>query len=148
MSKDTKKTAGGNKPAKASKSAAPKAAPKKSAPKQAAPAKAAQRPAAVQKKPAAKPSASAPRKPKQPTTISVQANIGFGNQLFIRGEGPGLSWDRGVPMECQGADQWHWSVNGASRPFAFKLLINDQLWSHGENEAARPGEKIVVQPAF
>jgi len=32
------------------------------------------------------------------TRLLVTAYIGIGNKLFLRGEGPGLSWDEGVPL--------------------------------------------------
>ena len=32
------------------------------------------------------------------TRLIVTAYIGIGNRLFIRGEGPGLSWDKGIPL--------------------------------------------------
>src|SRR5262245_18623488 len=52
--------------------------------------------------PAVKPVASKPVL----TTITARYDVGFGNSLFIRGEGPGLSWDQGITMECLGNDLW------------------------------------------
>ena len=34
------------------------------------------------------------------TTITALVDVGFGNTLYLRGEGPGLSWEKGVPMKC------------------------------------------------
>ncbi len=49
--------------------------------------------------------------PASPVPAIVEANVdvGFGNTLFIRGEGPGLSWEHGTPMRCAGASTWEWS---------------------------------------
>src|SRR5436190_23621179 len=63
------------------------------------------------------------------TFISAQIDIGFGNHLYIRGEGPGLSWDHGIPMDCTGAGLWTTSIKRASVPFVFKVLVNDLSWS-------------------
>jgi hypothetical protein len=30
------------------------------------------------------------------TTIEAKIDVGFGNNLFVRGEGPGLSWEKGT----------------------------------------------------
>src|SRR5579872_4703866 len=67
------------------------------------------------------------------TTVAVKVDIGFGNTLFIRGEGAGLSWDKGQPLDCIDSSTWIWSHRPASEPVTFKLLINDQLWCRGEN---------------
>jgi hypothetical protein len=82
------------------------------------------------------------------TSISARIDVGFGNQLFIRGEGPGLSWDKGAAMECTGDDQWTFVLGESSRPFAFKFLINDQDWSVGEDYSATPGATLLLTPTF
>lgn len=129
-------------PASAKKAAAPK---KKvaTAKKAAEPAKPA--PAMKPSANAAKPSA---RQPESATTISAKTDIGFGNMLYIRGEGPGLSWTRGVPMDCVAADEWTWSTKSANSPFSCKVLINDEIWSTGEDFVVPPGERLVCYPSF
>lgn len=140
-------SASSQKPAKTAKIASAKPEAKKKA----APAKA--RPAAVQaaktpaKKAASKPAPKAAGS-RTPTTIVVDANVGFGNQLFLRGEGAGLSWDHGIPMTCRDSSHWEWTAAGAKEPVTFKILINDQLWSQGENLEVGPGETKVVHPEF
>ncbi len=103
---------------------------------------------AAPKAAAAKPRAVRSRKPAATTSIIARYDVGFGNQLFIRGEGPGLSWDRGIPMECRGADEWRWSSAAATQPFPFKLLINDHHWSEAENAVAEPGKTTEISPVF
>jgi hypothetical protein len=60
------------------------------------------------------------------TRLLVTAYIGIGNRLFIRGEGPGLSWDEGVPLQFVSIGKWRWETNEASAPIQFKLYKNDQ----------------------
>ena len=74
--------------------------------------------------------------------------FGFGNSLYLRGEGPGLSWDRGVLMECTGDDRWTYTVGESIRPVVFKFLINDMTWSNGEDYTAKPGSTTVCTPQF
>lgn len=85
---------------------------------------------------------------KKPTTVVAQVDVGFGNRLFIRGDGPGLSWDRGTLMECVEADRWEWSSEKVAKIFACKLVLNDELWSQGENIEVLPGEVKVTRPEF
>jgi hypothetical protein len=82
------------------------------------------------------------------TTILAQIDVGFGNQLFIRGEGPGLSWEQGAPMTCVGDDRWAFTVGGASKPVVFKFLLNDRSWSAGEDYSVAPGATVVLTPTF
>ncbi len=82
------------------------------------------------------------------TFISAQIDIGFGNHLYIRGDGPGLSWDLGLPMDCVGAGLWTISVKNAASPVVFKLLVNDLSWSSGNDYTAEPGQSLTIIPAF
>lgn len=82
------------------------------------------------------------------TTIQARVDVGFGNQLFVRGEGPGLSWDRGLPAQNTGADVWVVELEGAETPVVFKCLINDTLWAQGEDCLAPPGATVTVEPRF
>jgi hypothetical protein len=127
------------------KSAAPKAAK--------APAKAAKAPAKASKAPAKK--ASAPAKKKSATGteppvtfISAQIDIGFGNYLTIRGEGPGLSWDDGLAMENTGANLWSVALANAVKPVTFKVLVNDLSWNTGIDYVVAPGKSVTVFPTF
>ena len=68
--------------------------------------------------------AAAPAKPVK-TTIAARVDVGFGNALFLRGEGPGLSWDVGLPMQNVGADLWQVTLQENARAYTFKFLVND-----------------------
>jgi hypothetical protein len=83
----------------------------------------------------------------KPVTIEAKIDVGFGNALYMRGEGLGLSWTQGVPLTCVDGKTWKWT--GETREqLKFKLLINDQVWSQGEDLVATPGQKVEISPAF
>jgi hypothetical protein len=80
-------------------------------------------------------------------TIEARIDVGFGNAIYVRGEGEGLSWTCGLPMTCVDSSTWQWS-GPASDQVKFKLLLNDAVWATGDDLIARPGEKVQVLPAF
>lgn len=82
------------------------------------------------------------------TTITAQIDIGFGNALYIRGEGPGLSWDEGLLMNCVSDDQWQIALGESVRPIVFKFLVNDLSWSAGEDYSVASGASVTLQPTF
>jgi hypothetical protein len=81
------------------------------------------------------------------TTIDVKIDVGFGNALYLRGEGSGLTWERGVPLACVDGKTWRWS-QPVTAPITCKVLLNDQVWSSGQDLKVTPGQKIEVAPAF
>lgn len=97
---------------------------------------------------ATSPQKSATNAAKRPVTvIEARVDVGFGNNLFLRGQGAGLSWDRGIPLTCLDGKIWQWKGNVPDR-LTFKLLLNDSVWSKGEDLVAAPGQKIEVVPTF
>ncbi len=60
------------------------------------------------------------------TRLLVTAYIGIGNKLFVRGEGPGLSWERGVPLQFVSIGKWRWESAEAAAPVTLKLYKNDE----------------------
>ena len=82
-----------------------------------------------------------------PASIEVKMDVGFGNALFLRGEGGGLTWERGIPLVCVNSNTWHWSQE-IKEQVKFKLLINDQVWSAGGDLVLVPGKKVEVVPTF
>ena len=82
------------------------------------------------------------------TFISAKIDIGFGNHLYVRGTGPGLTWDHGLAMDCVGANLWTSTVKHATAPVTFKLLVNDATWSLGNDFVVEPGQSVTVTPAF
>ena len=95
---------------------------------------------------APKPAAAPSHQPK--TTIVAKVDVGFGNSLFLRGDAPGLSWSKGVPMDCGSDSEWSISIAGVTEPFEFKLLINDSYWNAGYNLTAKPGDTVEINPEF
>jgi hypothetical protein len=83
----------------------------------------------------------------QTITIEAKIDVGFGNTLYLRGEGKGLSWDQGIPLLCVDGSTWKWSGE-APQELKFKLLLNDAIWSKGADFVATPGQRIEVSPAF
>jgi len=81
------------------------------------------------------------------TTIEARVDVGFGNQLFVRGQGAGLSWDHGVPLKNVDAHTWQLSVPATDK-VTFKLLLNDCIWAQGADVVAAPGQKVEVAPSF
>jgi hypothetical protein len=82
------------------------------------------------------------------TTIVAKIDIGFGNALYLRGEGPGLSWDQGTLMECVADDQWKIVLAESARPVVFKFLVNDLSWSAGEDYTVASGASVTLSPTF
>ena len=81
------------------------------------------------------------------TVIEAKIDVGFGNQLFLRGQGSGLSWDRGIPLECVDSKTWRLTFR-AEEKLLFKLLLNDSVWAKGEDVAITPGQRVEITPAF
>ena len=161
----TKKT---TKKAVASKAPAKKvAAPKKTAPTKKAPAKkvstkkapakkAPAKKAPAKKAPATK--AAAPKKvapvkkaPAKQTTaqnrIIARVDVGFGNVLYVRGEGAGLSWEKGTALANVTPYEWALSCSTKGKVI-FKFLINDELWAEGENITLPAGRESISSPTF
>ena len=82
------------------------------------------------------------------TAIYARIDIGWGNRLYLRGSGAGLSWDVGIPMECSKDDEWYWKTTKANEPVVFKFLKNDEKWSLGEDLTVDPGKTSISSPQF
>lgn len=91
-----------------------------------------------------------PAKAKHPkvTTIVALINVGWGNQVFVRGQGGGLSWERGLPMTCNASGEWVWISTANDPTFEFKLLLNDIFWENGGNHAVPRGDTHEHEPIF
>lgn len=82
------------------------------------------------------------------STIAARVDVGFGNNLYIRGEGAGLSWDVGILMKNLSPYEWAWETKSTSKPIEYKFLINDELWANGENQFAKSGDTSISAPTF
>ena len=68
------------------------------------------------------------------TRLLVTAYIGIGNRLFIRGDAPGLSPDKGIPLQFVSIGKWRWETTEATGTVRVRLYKND------ETECASLGE--------
>ena len=83
------------------------------------------------------------------TRLLVTAYIGIGNRLFIRGQGPGLSWEKGVPLQFVSIGKWRWETTEATAPIAYKLYKNDGLECSALGEQTlTPGNQQEVAATF
>lgn len=79
--------------------------------------------------------------------IEAKIDVGFGNTLFLRGEGKGLNWNQGIPLTNVDGSTWQWSGE-ADEKLKVKLLLNDAIWAQGEDLIVKPGEKVQIAPSF
>jgi hypothetical protein len=139
-------------PAPATKSAAPAPAPKAAAaaptPKPAAPAPAVKSTVAPKVTKTAAPAAVIAKAGQSRVTIIAAVDVGFGNTLYVRGDAPALSWDKGVALGNIGDAKWEIVLSGLGKPFEFKFLVNDTAWSTGENFCAGPADTLTLTPSF
>lgn len=84
----------------------------------------------------------------KPTEIIVEYDVGFGNTMFIRGNTCDLYWDKGIAMENIGNNIWKWETTSKCNDIEFKLLINDETWSEGENFTATAYSQNYITPKF
>ena len=82
------------------------------------------------------------------TRLLVTAYIGIGNKLYIRGDGPGLSWDKGQPMKFVSIGKWGWATDEATGPVACKLYKNDETAAVSGEVFLEPGQHVEVTALF
>lgn len=72
----------------------------------------------------------------------------YGNTLYLRGEGGGLSWTKGVPLSNLSSDEWKWETREADSGIVFKFLVNDEIWANGEDQTVAAGGTSISTPSF
>ena len=82
------------------------------------------------------------------TKIIVKYDVGYANQLTIRGEGANLSWTKGQSLKNIKSDEWVWETTGSFQKCQFKILINDQHYELGDNHLLNAGTTIQYIPRF
>jgi hypothetical protein len=83
------------------------------------------------------------------TRLLVTAYVGIGNRLFVRGVGPGLSQDKGVPLQFVSIGKWRWETADATAPIRVKLYKNDLVECSALGEIAlEPGHQAEVTANF
>lgn len=127
---------------------AKKVAAKKAPTKKVAAKKAPAKKTAAKKAPVKKTAAKKAAGKLQSTTLVAQVDVGFGNTLHIRGEGGGLSWEKGIPMENVSPYEWTFESPKKEGDLVCKLLINDENWEAGDNLTVAAGTRYVYSPHF
>jgi hypothetical protein len=82
------------------------------------------------------------------TVIEASAEVGLENALYIRGQGNGLSWDKGQRLKRSFGGKWIWTISKAKGKVLFRLLINDSIWAKGREVVVDAGKMIEVVPVF
>lgn len=82
------------------------------------------------------------------TRITIKYDAGYPNQLFIRGQGANLSWDKGQPLANIKTDEWIWETDAHFNHCEFKVLINDTTYETGDNHQLNPGASLLYKPQF
>lgn len=86
--------------------------------------------------------------PNATTTVVANVMIGIGNKPFLRGEGPGLSWDEGVSMNFIEIGKWAWSPPRKNASLTVQIYRNDQDPDKGGKVEVKPGQKLEITPDF
>lgn len=89
-----------------------------------------------------------PKKNQTKTKIIVQFDAGFSNELYIRGSGADLKWNKGQKLINVKSDEWVWESNASFSPCEFKILLNDHTYENGENHPLNEGATIRYTPKF
>ena len=84
----------------------------------------------------------------QSATVVAKIIIGIGNKVHVRGEGPGLSWDEGIPMSFLEIGKWSWSPANKSVPIVVQLYKNDEEPDANGKIELEPGENVEISPDF
>lgn len=80
--------------------------------------------------------------------VRAHAMIGIRNRLMIRGDGGGLSMERGREMKLVGIGEYRFVSEPVDGPLRFQLYLNDEVAAdEGELEVA-PGDTRDVHPHF
>jgi hypothetical protein len=83
-----------------------------------------------------------------PTTVVANVMIGIGNKPYLRGEGPGLSWDEGVSMNFIEIGKWAWSSPRKNASLIVQVYRNDQDPDKGGKIEVKSGQKLEITPDF
>jgi len=82
------------------------------------------------------------------STITAYVQLGLGSKPYVRGEGGGLSWEKGIPMEYISVGKWQWSSQETETPIQFKIYKNDEIEAKGDTREVDPGDEIEISPEF
>lgn len=80
--------------------------------------------------------------------VIVEYDCGFPNNLFIRGKGGGLNWDKGQPLKNVKYNVWVWETEEPFDSCEFKISLNDLMFEAGENHKLEHGKEFIFSPNF
>lgn len=84
----------------------------------------------------------------EPAKIIAHVLLGISSKPFIRGEGGGLSWETGLPMEFIEIGQWQWTSPNILEPIHYQIYKNDETPAQGEILEIEPDETQDIHPEF
>lgn len=84
----------------------------------------------------------------KPTRVTVKYDAGLNNSLYIRGNGAGLSWEKGILLTNIGPDEWIWETSLPVQGCEFKIALNDVHFEQGENHKLEEGVWCQYTPIF
>lgn len=86
--------------------------------------------------------------PERSTRITVRCAAPEGSHLTVRGNGPKMSWEHGIPLRHVGGDIWVFEMQGEFRDFEYKILLNE-TWEQWEgNRSTGAGAREEIAPRF
>ncbi len=88
------------------------------------------------------------KKASSKTRVTIKYDAGFPNQLYIRGKGANLSWDKGQPLKNTKPDEWVWETDAHFNHCEFKILINDRVYENGDNHHLNACSTLLYTPHF
>ncbi|MBO7521305.1 MAG: hypothetical protein J6T16_03600 [Opitutales bacterium] len=94
-----------------------------------------------------------PRKPSRvksgDTAVVVNAFLGIGNIPYVRGDGAGLSPDKGSPMDLLEIGKYQWKCEGMiADPIKISVWLNDEIPSNLGELILNPNETLEIDPSF
>ncbi len=82
------------------------------------------------------------------TVLHILHDVGFGNQLSVRGSGTLLNWQEGATARWTDGNIWRLSLRGLTKPIQVKTLINDSEWQSEDAFEITPCQVNVLRPSF
>lgn len=85
------------------------------------------------------------------TTFVANVLTGIGKKPFLRGDAPGLSWEKGVPMDFVEIGKWQWSTtdsNTNNSQYRFEVYKNDETPADGGPITVDAGATFEMSPHF
>jgi len=82
------------------------------------------------------------------TRVVIHCDVGFNNNIFIRGNGPNLCWDKGILLRNTKSNEWVWETDQPFNSCEFKVLLNDTQYEQGNNHTLTCENSIEYTPQF